>query len=46
MDIKMTMKDMWQRLAGVEAAAGDATVDKRKTAMLPSILSPYTSTDG
>ncbi len=41
MDIKSTMKDMWQRLAGVDAAAGDATQGERKTAMLPSILSPY-----
>jgi HK97 family phage portal protein len=28
-------------LAGVDAAAGDATIGARKTAMLPSILSPY-----
>ena len=35
------VKDVWQRLAGVEAAAGDATMGERKTAMLPSILSPY-----
>ncbi len=41
MDIKMKMRDAWQRLAGVEAAAGDATQGERKTAMLPSILSPY-----
>ena len=41
MDIKTKMKDVWQRLAGVEAAAGDATMGERKTAMLPSILSPY-----
>jgi HK97 family phage portal protein len=31
----------WQRLAGVEATAGDATKGQRKTALLPSILSPY-----
>jgi HK97 family phage portal protein len=37
------VKDVWERLAGVEAAAGDATMGERKTAMLPSILSPYNS---
>jgi HK97 family phage portal protein len=35
------MKDVWQRLAGVDAAEGDATKGERKTAMLPAILSPY-----
>jgi HK97 family phage portal protein len=35
------VKDVWERLAGVDAAAGDATMGERKTAMLPSILSPY-----
>jgi HK97 family phage portal protein len=35
------VKDAWQRLAGVDAAAGDAGKVERKTAMLPSILSPY-----
>jgi HK97 family phage portal protein len=35
------VKDALQRLARVEAAAGDATKGERKTAMLPSILSPY-----
>jgi HK97 family phage portal protein len=35
------VKNVWQRLARVEAAAGDATMGERKTAMLPSILSPY-----
>jgi len=35
------VKDVWQRLAGVDAATGDATMGERKTAMLPSILSPY-----
>jgi HK97 family phage portal protein len=34
------VKDVWQRLAGVEAAAGDAA-GERKTAMRPSILTPY-----
>src|SRR3981189_2927073 len=41
MGVRATVKDVWQRLAGVEAAAGDATKGERKTAMLPSILSPY-----
>ena len=41
MGIQTRIKDVWQRLAGVEAAAGDATMGARKTAMLPSILSPY-----
>jgi hypothetical protein len=38
------MTDAWHRLAGrrkeLDAAAGDATRGARKTAMLPSILSP------
>ncbi len=41
MGIQARVKDVWQRLAGVQAAAGDATMGARKTAMLPSILSPY-----
>jgi len=41
MGVRTMVKDVWQRLAGVEAAAGDATTGERKTAMLPSILSPY-----
>src|SRR3984957_12214790 len=41
MGVRMTVKDLWQRLSGVEAAAGDATKGERKTAMLPSIFSPY-----
>lgn len=41
MTVQETVKSVWQRIAGVEAAAGDATVGERKTAMLPSILSPY-----
>jgi HK97 family phage portal protein len=41
MGIQKKVKDVWQRLAGVEAAAGDATMGDRKTAVLPSILSPY-----
>src|SRR5690242_8291805 len=40
MGVRETVKDVWQRLAGVEAAAGDAA-GERKTAMLPSILTPY-----
>jgi phage portal protein BeeE len=41
MGVRTVVKDVWQRLAGVEAAAGDATIGTRKTAILPSILSPY-----
>ncbi|MCU1318895.1 MAG: hypothetical protein JWP98_413 [Edaphobacter sp.] len=41
MGVRATVKGVWERLAGVEAAAGDATMGDRKTAMLPSILSPY-----
>ncbi len=46
MGIQETVKGMWQRLAGVNAAAGDATMGQRKTAMLPSILSPYSKGRG
>ncbi len=42
MGVRAAVKGVWKRLAGVEAAAGDATKGDRKTAMLPSILSPYT----
>src|ERR1700749_4351836 len=41
MGVRTMVKEVWQRLAGVEAAAGDATIGERKTAMLPAILSPY-----
>src|ERR1700677_4715613 len=41
MGVRTTVKDFWQRLSGVESAAGDATMGERKTAMLPSIFSPY-----
>jgi hypothetical protein len=41
MEIQERLKSAWQRLTGVEAAAGDAVEGGRKTAMLPSILSPY-----
>jgi len=41
MGVRGTVKELWQRLAGVEAAAGDAGVGERKTTMLPSIFSPY-----
>jgi len=34
------VKDVWEKLAGVEAAA-DAAVGERKTSMLPSIFTPY-----
>lgn len=41
MRVRDTVKGVWQRLAGVEAATSDATKGERKTAMLPAILSPY-----
>src|SRR5271168_2666732 len=41
MGVRAAMKDVWKRLSGVEAAAGEATIGERKTAMLPSILTPY-----
>jgi HK97 family phage portal protein len=41
MGVRATVKSVWERLAGVDAATGDATKGDRKTAMLPSILSPY-----
>ena len=41
MGVRAAAKSVWERLAGVEVAAGDATMGERKTAMLPSILSPY-----
>ena len=44
MGVRETVKDVWQRLAGVDAAAGDATKGERKTAMLPAVLSPYNPT--
>ncbi len=43
MGVQETVKGMWQRAWGMEAAAGDATVGQRKTVMLPSILTPYGS---
>lgn len=39
MGVRAAVKDVWQRLAGVEAASSDAGA--RKTAMLPAILSPW-----
>jgi HK97 family phage portal protein len=41
MGVRATVKSVWERLVGVDAAAGDGTRGDRKTAMLPSILSPY-----
>jgi HK97 family phage portal protein len=44
--LRTRVTDAWQRLAAVEkldAAAGDAIKGERKTAMLPSILSPYSA---
>lgn len=37
MGVREAVKDVWQRLAGVDAGAAG----ERKTAMLPSILTPY-----
>ena len=39
MGVQETVKSVWQRLKKVEAASGEAV--GRKTAMLPSILTPY-----
>jgi len=41
MGVRAAVKDVWEKLAGVEATAGHAMKGERKTAMLPSILSPY-----
>ncbi len=41
MGLRSRVTDALQRLAGIDAAAGDATKGERKTVMLPSILSPY-----
>ena len=41
MGLRTRVTDAWQRLTAIDAAAGDATKGERKTAMLPSILSPY-----
>ncbi len=46
MGVRVAVKDLWQWLAGVEAAAGDAGLGERKTAMLPAILSPYNPYNG
>jgi HK97 family phage portal protein len=40
MGVRTVVKDVWEKLAGVEAAV-NATVGERKTAMLPSIFAPY-----
>jgi len=41
MGVRTMVRDLWQSLARVDAAAGDATAGKRRTAMLPSVLSLY-----
>jgi HK97 family phage portal protein len=41
MGVRERVLNVWQRIAGVAAAAGDTTTGERKTAMLPAILSPY-----
>jgi len=40
MGVRTMVKDVWQRLAGVEAAGGDTGMGERKTAMLPTVLRP------
>ncbi len=42
MGLRTRITDAWQRLAGIDAAAGDPAKGMRKTVSLPSILSPYT----
>ena len=41
MGVRETVKDVWQRMAGIEAANEDAPQGERKTAMLPALFSPY-----
>ena len=41
MGVRETVKDVWQRMAGVDAAAGDSSKSDRKTRQLPSVLTPY-----
>ncbi|HUZ96714.1 MAG TPA: phage portal protein [Edaphobacter sp.] len=40
MGVRTMVKDVWEKLAGVEAAV-DVAVGERKTSMLPSIFTPY-----
>mgnify|MGYP001798073803 CR=1 FL=1 len=40
MGVRTVVKDMWERLTGVEAAA-NAAGGERKTTRLPSIFTPY-----
>src|ERR1700748_1348665 len=44
MGVRKIVKDVLQRVAGIDAAVGDATKGERKTAMLPAIFSPYSRT--
>jgi HK97 family phage portal protein len=41
MGVRAAAKGVWKRLAGVEVVAAEAASGERKTAALPSILSPY-----
>jgi HK97 family phage portal protein len=42
MGVREAAKDVWQRVAGVDAAAQqDAATGERKTKMLPAVLTPY-----
>src|SRR5215470_9040025 len=41
MGVRERVMDVWQRIAGVEAARSIEAPSERKTAMLPAILAPY-----
>jgi HK97 family phage portal protein len=41
MGVRMTVKNIWQRLAGEEAVALAAAASERKTVALPSIMNPH-----
>lgn len=43
MGLQEVMKEAWDRLVGLEAASAESDLGARKTAMLPSILTPYSS---
>jgi len=44
MGVREAVMEAWQKLAGVEAAEGDAVQGDRKTKMLPAVLTPYRGT--
>lgn len=41
MGVRDAVKDVWQRVAGVDATAANAGAGDRKTRMLPAVLTPY-----